>query len=77
MEETFRLWLHPNRGNVYALVRPDGPFHLTLESEGGRVRGRAIRYWSQLSTSAAGTLPFLSFEESVEASGERPPRQPG
>jgi CubicO group peptidase (beta-lactamase class C family) len=51
------------RGGVYALVRPDGAFHLTLARDaGGRVRGRAVRYWTLLRESPAGTAPFLAFE---------------
>jgi len=58
------------RGGVYALVRPDGAFHLTLERDaGGRVRGRAVRYWTLLRESPARSAPFLTFEGSLDGRG--------
>jgi hypothetical protein len=54
---------------VYALVRPDGAFHLTLEHAGGAVRGRAVRYWTLLRESPARSAPFLTFEGSLDRRG--------
>ncbi len=64
--QTYPL-VYLERGGVYALVRPDGAFHLTLERDaGGRVRGRAVRYWTLLRESPARTAPFLTFEGSLD-----------
>jgi hypothetical protein len=64
-QQSFPL-IYLQRGNAYALVRPDGLFHLTLERTGDGVAGRAIRYWTSLDESPAGSAPFLSFEENLQ-----------
>ncbi|MEO8620641.1 MAG: serine hydrolase domain-containing protein [bacterium] len=48
------------RGNTYALVRPDGIVHLTLETAGDSVSGKAIAYGSPRMTSPADNPPFLT-----------------
>jgi serine beta-lactamase-like protein LACTB len=53
------LQLH--RGNSYALVRPDGVFHLTIDNTPQGIRGRAIKYWSMLKAAPAELPPFMSF----------------
>jgi serine beta-lactamase-like protein LACTB, mitochondrial len=64
-EQSFPL-IYLQRGDRYALVRPDGLFHFTLRAAAdGAVRGRAVRYWSQLAESPAGTPPFLTIEGSL------------
>jgi hypothetical protein len=49
------------RGNTYALVRPDGIVHLMLETKGDSVSGKAIAYGSPRMTSPATNPPFLTF----------------
>jgi CubicO group peptidase (beta-lactamase class C family) len=51
------------RGNVYALFRPDGAFRLTLNVKEGLVNGSVIGYGSPLQASPANHPPFLSFKE--------------
>jgi serine beta-lactamase-like protein LACTB len=53
--------LQLNRGNIYALVRPDGLFHLTIGNTPEGIRGRAVKYWSMLKAAPADLRPFMSF----------------
>jgi serine beta-lactamase-like protein LACTB, mitochondrial len=48
-------------GNVYALIRPDGVYHMTIDFDRQVVKGRAIGYGSQLSQCPIANPPFFSF----------------
>ncbi len=58
--QSFSL-VYLERGNTYALVRPDGIVHLTLETMGDSVSGKVIAYGSPRLTSPAENPPFLTF----------------
>ena len=60
-ETTYPL-IYLERGNAYALVRPDGIVHLTLEVDGDRVSGKAIGYGSPRLTPPANDPPFLTLQ---------------
>lgn len=65
-EVTYHL-IYLERGNAYALVRPDGIVHLTLEVDGDRVSGRALGYGSPRLTPPASDPPFLTFQGTLLA----------
>jgi hypothetical protein len=48
------------RGDVYALVRPDGVYHLTLAARGDSVTGRATGYGSPMVRPPAENPPFFT-----------------
>jgi CubicO group peptidase (beta-lactamase class C family) len=54
--------IYLERGNAYALVRPDGIVHLTVDVDGPDVRGTAIGYGTLRLTSPAKDVPFLTFQ---------------
>jgi hypothetical protein len=58
---TFPL-VYLERGNVYALVRPDGLYHLTLTAAGDSVAGQAVGYGSPRSDSPASNPPFFRLQ---------------
>jgi hypothetical protein len=47
------------RGDTYALVRPDGLYHLTMTAGADTLSAQAIAYGSMRSTSPASNSPFL------------------
>jgi serine beta-lactamase-like protein LACTB, mitochondrial len=49
------------RANTYALVRPDGVVHLTVEVDGHEVTGKAIGYGSPRLTPPTKDSPFFTF----------------
>lgn len=48
--------------NVYALIRPDGIYYLTIDFDGQLLKGKAIGYGSQLSECPITNPPFFKFE---------------
>lgn len=53
--------IHVGAGNVYALVRPIGIYHATLEVVDGTIRGRVLSYGSPQSASPAASPPAITF----------------
>jgi CubicO group peptidase (beta-lactamase class C family) len=54
--------IYLERGNTYALVRPDGIVHLTIDVDGHDVTGKAIGYGSPRLKSPANDPPFFTFQ---------------
>jgi hypothetical protein len=54
--------IYLERGNTYALVRPDGIVHLTVDVDGNEVTGKAIGYGTLRMKSPATDPPFLTFQ---------------
>ena len=57
------------RGNRFALIRPDGVLHMTLEFVDGRVMGRATGYGSPQLRPPAESQPALVFEAAFREAG--------
>jgi hypothetical protein len=56
--------IYLERGNSYAMVRPDGIVHLTMAVEADSVVGRAIGYGSPRLTPPSSDPPFFTFRGS-------------
>jgi serine beta-lactamase-like protein LACTB len=65
-EQAYAL-LYLERSNTYALVRPDGIVHLTLEIDGNAISGKAIGYGSPRLTTPANNPPFFTFQGTFSA----------
>jgi len=60
-EQVYRL-LYLGRGNIYALIRPDGVFYMTIAHSEGVLRGKATGYGSPQLRSPTENPAFLLFE---------------
>ena len=54
--------VHLHHGKVYALVRPDGLFHLAMDVGDSTIRGQVTKYWSMRETPTSGGTTLMSFE---------------
>jgi CubicO group peptidase (beta-lactamase class C family) len=63
--------IYLQRANTYALVRPDGIVHLSVELEGGDITGKAIGYGSPRLNAPTNDSPFFTFHGAFSPS---PPR---
>ena len=53
--------IYLNTNNVYAFIRPDGVYYLTIDFDGQTLTGKAIAYGSQLSDCPITNPPFVKF----------------
>jgi serine beta-lactamase-like protein LACTB, mitochondrial len=56
--------IYLDENNIFALIRPDGIYYLTIDFNGQTVAGKAIGYGSQLSNCPISNPPFFKFATS-------------
>jgi hypothetical protein len=61
------------RANTYALVRPDGTVHLTMEIDEHEIVGRAIGYGSPRLKAPTNDTPFFTFHGTFSPRNAPPP----
>lgn len=56
--------IYLNENNIFALIRPDGIYYLTIDFNGQTITGKAIAYGSQQSKCPISNPPFFRFTTS-------------